>query len=81
MASNRNRHAGRLLKTWRLDRGLSPEALAWEMAKEQLGHVTGRQIRRIESEGVVPTPRVAFMLARFFGAKPSDIWHREAARS
>lgn len=77
VASTRNRHAGRLLKSWRLDQGLSPEQLAWELARAQRGHVSGRQIRRIENEGVVPTPRVMFMLASHFGAKPSDVWHRE----
>ena len=81
MASNRNRHAGRLLKSWRLDRGLSPEALAWEMAQAKLGYVSGRQIRRIETEGIIPTPRVMFMLATFFETSPSQVWHREVARA
>ena len=77
MASTRNRHAGRLLKSWRLDRGLSPEQLAWEIAAAKRGFVSGRQIRRIEAEGIVPTPRVMFMLAQHFGTSPSQIWHRE----
>ncbi len=51
------------------------------MARAQLGHVSGRQIRRIEDEGVVPTPRVMFMLASHFGTKPSDVWSRELARA
>jgi DNA-binding XRE family transcriptional regulator len=81
VASTRNRHAGRLLKSWRLDRGLSPEQLAWEIAQAKLGFISGRQIRRIEAEGIVPTPRVMFALASHFGAKPSDVWHREVARA
>lgn len=74
MASNRNKHAGRLLKSWRLDRGLSPEQLSWQMAQAQRGYISGRQIRRIEAEGIIPTPRVMFMLATHFGTTPTAIW-------
>lgn len=80
MASTKNRHAGRLLKSWRLDRGLSPEQLAWEIAQAKRGFISGRQIRRIESEGVIPTPRVMFALASHFGTTPSQVWHREMVR-
>lgn len=79
--ASKNKHAGRLLKSWRLDRGLSPEQLAWEIAAAKRGFVSGRQIRRIESEGTIPTPRVMFMLAAHFGTTPSQVWHREAARA
>lgn len=76
MASTRDRDAGRLLREWRLDRGLSPEALSWELRRAKLETVSGRQIRRIEDIGTIPTPRVMFALASYFEAKPSDIWQR-----
>jgi hypothetical protein len=78
--SSRDLQAGRLLREWRLDRGLSPDALSWEIRKLKLETVSGRQIRRIEDEGVIPTPRVMFALASFYGAKPTEIW-RKALRS
>lgn len=78
MASQRNRHAGRLLKSWRVDRGLSPEQLAWAIAEAKLGFISGRQIRRIETEGIVPTPRIMFALARYFDTTPSQVWSRQA---
>lgn len=74
VASMRNRYAGHLLQTWRVDRGLSPEQLAWAIAKANLGYVSGRQIRRIETEGTIPTPRVMFALAGFFGTTPTALW-------
>jgi transcriptional regulator with XRE-family HTH domain len=70
----RDRSAGRLLREWRLDRGLSPEALSWELRRAKLETVSGRQIRRIEDEGVIPTPRVMFALASFFDARPTEVW-------
>lgn len=74
--SSRDLQAGRLLREWRLDRGLSPDALSWEIRKLKLETVSGRQIRRIEDEGVIPTPRVMFALASFFGAKPTEVWRK-----
>jgi hypothetical protein len=35
-----------------------------------------RQIRRIEDEGVIPTPRVMFALASFYGTKPTEVWRK-----
>lgn len=70
----RDRSAGRLLREWRLNRGLSPEALSWELRRAKLESVSGRQIRRIEDVGVIPTPRVMFALASYFEARPTDIW-------
>lgn len=80
MACTRDRDAGRVLREWRLDRGLSPEALSWELRRAKLEAVSGRQIRRIEDTGIVPTPRVMFALASYFGAKPSDVWQRSLRR-
>lgn len=70
----RDKAAGRLLREWRLDRGLSPEALSWELRRAKLETVSGKQIRRIEQDGVIPTPRVMFALASYFGAKPTEVW-------
>jgi transcriptional regulator with XRE-family HTH domain len=70
----KNRRAGALLKAWRVDRGLSPEQLSWQIAEAQLGFISGRQIRRIESDGTIPTPRVMFALARFFDTTPTALW-------
>lgn len=77
----RDRSAGRLLKEWRLDRGLSPEALSWELRRAKLESVSGKQIRRIETDGVIPTPRVMFALASYFGARPSEIWRSSIRRA
>jgi len=71
---SRDKAAGRLLREWRLNRGLSPEALSWELRRAKLESVSGRQIRRIEDVGVIPTPRVMFALASYFDARPTDIW-------
>lgn len=74
MASTRDKAAGRLIKEWRLDKGLSPEALSWELRRAKLQSVSGKQIRRIEDQGVVPTPRVQFALASYFEARPTEVW-------
>ena len=74
--TRRDRDAGRLLREWRLDRGLSPEALSWELRRAKLETVSGRQIRRIEEQGIVPTPRVMFALASYFDARPSEVWRK-----
>lgn len=66
--------AGALIRQWRLDKGLSPEALSWSIAVGKLGHISGRQIRRIEEVGIIPTPRVQFALAKFFETTPTRIW-------
>lgn len=73
---SRDRQAGRLLREWRLDKGLSPEALSWEIRRLRIATVSGRQIRRIEEEGIIPTPRVMFALASYFDAKPTEVWAR-----
>lgn len=76
----RNKDAGRLLASWRIDKGLSPEALSWEMSRAGLGHISGRQIRRIENDGVIPTPRTMFGLATFFETTPTAIWYSTRSR-
>lgn len=74
---SRDTQAGRLLREWRLDRGLSPEDVSWQIRTTlRIRTVSGRQIRRIEEKGVIPTPRVMFALATFYGAKPTEIWTR-----
>lgn len=37
-------------------------------------HVSERTLRRVEEEGVVPTPRVQFAIAAAFDLLPSQIW-------
>jgi hypothetical protein len=77
----RDKRAGRALCQWRVDRGLSPEQLSFELALAKIPHPpTGRQIRRIEEEGIVPTPRVQFALASFFDARPTEVWHTPLSR-
>jgi transcriptional regulator with XRE-family HTH domain len=77
----RDRDAGRLLREWRLDKGFSPEALSWELRRAKLQSVSGKQIRRIENTGVIPTPRVMFALATYFDARPSDVWRKSLRRT
>jgi len=83
-------HAAQLLTEMREERGLSPEALAQQIAvrRDIAGLPTGRgtvdahTIRRIERHGHVPGPRVAFVLAAFFGMRPNELWrpvHRRKA--
>jgi DNA-binding XRE family transcriptional regulator len=82
MASTRDKAAGRLLRELRIDKGLSPEALSWEIRRMRIatGTVSGKQIRRIEEEGIVPTPRVAFALASYFDARPTEVWRKSLSR-
>lgn len=75
----RNEFAGQILRELRIDRGLSPEALSWQISKAGLGFVSGRQIRRIE-RGVIPLPRTMFALARFFDRTPTSMWSPSHAR-
>lgn len=72
---SRNKTAGKLIASWRVDRGLSPESMSWEMARAGLGHISGRQIRRIENDGTIPTPRTMFAIATFFEKTPTAIWY------
>jgi transcriptional regulator with XRE-family HTH domain len=75
-STSRDIQAGHLLREWRVDRGLSPEALSWELRRMKRETVSGRQIRRIEEKGIIPTPRVMFALASFFDAKPTEVWRK-----
>lgn len=81
MASVRNKRAARLLRELRIDRGLSAEALAFAIYKHGSGPISGRTIRRIEELGTVPTPRVQFALAAFFGMRPSQLWQVQQERA
>lgn len=77
---SRNHPAAELLRQMRVDRGLSPETLSKALYTEGLGYVSGRTIRRIESAGIIPTPRVQFALAQFFDRAPSQVWLPRRAR-
>lgn len=65
----RDRLAALQVKSRRIDAGLSPEQLGYIVG------VSGHTIRRIEREGIVPTARVQFLLAKYFDSRPTDIWH------
>lgn len=58
----------------RIDRGMSPEQLGYAAG------VSGHTIRRIERDGVVPTPRVQFLLARALDMRPTEVWSLGANR-
>jgi DNA-binding XRE family transcriptional regulator len=53
---------------------MSPEQLGWAVG------VSGHTIRRIERQHSVPTPRVQYALAQFFGLRPTEIWHVDSRR-
>lgn len=75
MAGNRDPHAARQIRALRVDRGLTPETLSYEIHRANPGFpVSGRTIRRIEREHVIPSVRVMFGIAQAFGMLPSDIW-------
>lgn len=62
----------------RIDRGWSLRELSRQMALgspcDARMHVSERTLRRVEDDGVVPTARVQFAIARAFGLLPSQIW-------
>jgi DNA-binding XRE family transcriptional regulator len=53
---------------------MSPEQLGWAVG------VSGHTIRRIERHAAIPTPRVQYALAQFFGLRPTELWHIEPRR-
>lgn len=61
------------LRSLRTDRGLSPEALSWEIHRKGYGDVSGHTIRRVE-RGATPTPRVQYAIASYFGKRPTELW-------
>lgn len=74
-------HAAQRLRDLRVERGLSPEALAQEIAAAsrkagwgERGAVNAHTLRRIEGQGHIPGPRVAFVVAAYFGLKPTELW-------
>ena len=81
MRGNRNRQAAELIRKLRIDEGLTPEDLAHQIARDGGGIVSGRTVRRIESEGAIPTVRIQFALARHFGMVPSDLWKPQRRRA
>jgi transcriptional regulator with XRE-family HTH domain len=68
-----HRATGARLRALRIDRGLSPEQLAWRLG------ISGRTIRRVE-DGRLPYPRTQFAIASFFEMRPSELWPADAAR-
>lgn len=61
------RNPNRKLQALRINRGLSPNELAY------LASTTGKTIRLVEA-GHVPGPRIQFAIAEVFGLLPLDIW-------
>lgn len=57
----------RKLQALRLNRGLSPNDLAY------IANVSGKTIRYVEA-GHTPSPRVQFAIAEAFGLLPLDLW-------
>jgi DNA-binding XRE family transcriptional regulator len=53
---------------------MSPEQLGWAVG------VSGHTVRRIERECAIPTPRVQYALAQFFGMRPTELWKIEPRR-
>lgn len=80
-----DRAAGNRLRRLReLETGMSPEALADEIARWATGHDDWRSgtidaytIRRAE-RGLVPSIRTRFVLTRFFDVEPGTIWNEDA---
>lgn len=74
-------HAAERIREMREARGMSPEALASDITRRAMsegwgtrGTVNAHTIRRIEAQGHVPGPRVAFVLASYFGLAPHQVW-------
>lgn len=74
-------HAAQRIAEMRKDRGMSPEALADDIRAHSLredwgtrGAADAHTIRRIERYGHVPGERVAFVMASYFGLRPSELW-------
>lgn len=76
LSMSKDVHAARRIRELRIDRGMTPEGLSYEISKLSPRYsVSGRTIRRIESTGAIPTVRVMFGIAQVFGLQVSDIWH------
>jgi ribosome-binding protein aMBF1 (putative translation factor) len=84
--------AAQRIREMREAQGYSPEALADRIKEESRtapwgdrGAVDAHTIRRIERSGHVPGERVRFVLSRFFGMVPHELWlpsssrHKQAA--
>lgn len=84
--------AAQRIKEMREAQGFSPEALAAAVREAsqtepwgERGAVDAHTVRRIERSGHVPGERVRFVLARFFGMTPHELWlpsssrHKQAA--
>lgn len=66
--------AGRLIYEARVERGLSPEELAYVINHSGRGvSISGKTIRRVE-EGKRPTVRTMFALASEFDLQVKDLW-------
>lgn len=66
--ARRNLPTGRKLQRIRIRAGLSPEQLALDLG------ISNRTIRRIEDVGMVPTVRVALVMADWAGEDVFKLW-------
>lgn len=80
-------YAGQRITEMRQALGMSPEDLAADIAEAaatapwgKRGAVDAWTIRRIESKGHVPGPRVMFVLANYFGMVPHELWDARHAK-
>lgn len=72
---SKDRNAARRIRELRIDRGLTPEGLSYAIHKVAPDFpVSGRTIRRIELQHVIPSVRVMFGIAKAFDMVPSQIW-------
>lgn len=78
---NRNLQAAELIRRLRIDQGLTPEDLAYQIARRGAGVVSGRTIRRVEDIGAIPCVRIQFALASFFDMTPSQVWPVQRRRA
>lgn len=85
--AKRDYRAADYIRELRESRGLSPTQLADAIAeiatkgKDECPYtVSSRTIYRIEEEGQVPTVRIKFALAAFFGVPMADIWQTARRR-
>lgn len=66
--------AAALLTELREQACLSPEQLARAIFLGGHGYVSGRTVRNVEKDHVIPTLRVRGAIAAYFERTPRDIW-------
>lgn len=72
--SQKDRLAADLILAYLEDHGMSPEGFSRAAFNANYGYVSGKQLRRILEEGVVPGLRIRGVVARQMGRAPSAVW-------